>query len=285
MKKCFTRMLKTELYKAFHNNYFRISLLFGCSCALFSGAFKIRNYAKLKADMEIISGNPMWQMASLYNYWIGGESGTLGYACFFFLLPLLAVLPYGWSYCEESRKNYLKLPVIYGGRRQYFLAKYIAAFLAGGTAIIIPMIANLLMIACVVPAYLPTMEYGLYYPVSHGSLWSELFYTRPTVFVICYLLLDFVFAGLFAALAYAISIFIHNKIAVILLPFILTLILHHSRTFLQYRVYKEIPPLHFLHSTCVENNADAGIILTELLILFAVSIGIVLFAGIRYEDI
>lgn len=285
MNKHFGKLLRMELWKATHNTYFWITLCFGMACAFFSGLYTVDGYFQVKDQMEIISGNPMWGIVSLYNSWMGGESESMGYALFFFLIPLLAVFPYGWSYCVENRSGYQKLPILHGGRTEYFLAKYIAVFIAGGCVVTLPLLINFVGVACFVPAYQPSILYELYYPIRHGSLWSGLFYTNPLLFVVNYLLLDFAFAGLFAVMAYAISIFTKNKIAVLLLPYILVLILHNCRTFLQFRVYKEISPLHFLHATCIENRADTGIILLEMLVLFAISFGAIMYAGKGYEDL
>lgn len=285
MKTRFKALIRIEWWKAIHNRYFWITLIFGILCAFFSGLYMIEGYMQMKECMEIIGGNPMWEMAGVYNYWIGGESQTMGYALFFFLLPLLAVFPYGWSYCVESRSGYSKLPIVHSGRKEYFGAKYLVVFCSGGCVVTLPLLLNFIFVACFVPAYRPSIMYLLYYPIQRGSMWSEMFYTNPFLFVLCYLLLDFVFAGLLAVTAYAISIFTKNKIAVILLPYIFVLILHYCRTFLQYRVYKEISPIHFLHSLCIENRADAGIIIVEMLVLFISSFVIVMRAGIKYEDL
>lgn len=280
------RMLfKIEIWKAIHNIYFWISCCFGVMCAFLSGNYMIKKYLQLKESMKIISGNPMWGMASLYNYWIGGESQSIGYALFFFLLPILATIPFSWSYCDERKNGYAKLPILLVGRKKYFWMKCSVIFLMGGSTIIIPQILNIVFVSCFVPAYRPSVVYMLYYPIQHGSLWSEMFYTKPFIFILCYLMLDYIFGGLFAVIAYALSFYTKNKIAVIILPYIMVLVVHYCRTFLQYKVYKEISPLHFLHSLCIENRADACIIIVEMLILIIGSVMIIIHKRKRYEDL
>jgi len=261
------------------------TLIIASIFALFSAWYMIDSYFyhQLQKQNVGFDGNTMTQGSSLFNHWIGGEASSLGYTLFFTLLPLIAALPYSWSYYVENKTGYVKTVVTRSSKSQYFLTKYIATFIAGGLAVLIPLLINLLIVSCFVPAIIPTIMYPLYYAVGHGSLWSSLFYTKPVVFVILYLILDFIFAGLFATMSLAISFFIKNRIAIILMPFFFLLVLHYSRTFLAYKYYNEISPLHYLHSTSIENYANGGIILAQGLFFFVLTIGITMGLGVKRE--
>ena len=119
----------------------------------------------------------------------------------------------------------------------------------------------------------------LYYGMAHGSMWSGLYYEHPLVFVLLYLLLDFLFAGLFAVTALGLSVYVRNQAAAVLLPYLGVLCLHYARTLLYYRVYIEISPLHFLHASCVENSVSWAVVLAEGVILFLFSAGSMWKAG------
>lgn len=286
MKVKFSNILKMECKKAVKNKFFLIALFCGICFALLSGLYCIEAYESTGKELAKLGGNPMTQAFGLYNNWIGGESSTLGFTFFYTLLPLLAVLPYGWSYCAEKKAGYLKQAEIRTGRLPYLGAKYIATFLAGGMAVVLPLIFNFLLVACFVPAVQPTILYEMYYPLHYGSIWSELFFTVPLVFTILYLILDFIFAGLFAVLGFAVSCFTNNRIAAVLIPFFLILSMHYGGTLMrQYRLYKEVSPLNFLHATSIENIADAGIIVIEAVVFLALTLGIVLGKGRKYEDL
>ncbi|MFD2655603.1 hypothetical protein [Gracilibacillus thailandensis] len=166
---------------------------------------------------------------------------------------------------------------------QYFLTKYIATFTAGGVVILLPLILNFIVVALFVPAISPTQLNPYVYGVEIGAIWSSLFYTHPLVYTILYLLLDFTFGGLFATISLAISFFIKNRIAIILIPFFLLFILHYSRTFLQYKFYKEISPLNYLHAIAIENPASTVIILIEGILLFIMTFGITMRLGVKRE--
>lgn len=275
----FRRLLKMECCKAMSSPFFLAVLAAGMLFAVLAALYNIGAYRTWMDNVRITGGNPMQQAASLYNHWIGGEAQSLGYTLFYTLLPLLAVFPYRWSYCTERKAGYTRMVVIRGGKRQYFLAKYIAAFLSGGAAVLLPLLINLAATACFVPAVKPFVSYMLYYGMAHGSMWSGLYYEHPLVFVLLYLLLDFLFAGLFAVTALGLSVYVRNQAAAVLLPYLGVLCLHYARTLLYYRVYIEISPLHFLHASCVENSVSWAVVLAEGVILFLFSAGSMWKAG------
>lgn len=149
--------------------------------------------------------------------------------------------------------------------------------------ILIPLALNLFITSLFIPAVLPEIHYEMYYGVSYGTMWSPLYYSFPYLYVLFYILLDFFFGGIFAVLSLMFSLFLNNRIAVLLLPYFIILGLHYCRTFLYGRFYIEISPLHFLQAVCVENNTCWWIVLLEGGILFCVTFGAILFAGKRTQ--
>lgn len=259
----FQRLFCMEWKKAVHNRFFPCAIAFGSLFAMMSALHEINAYRLAQKQLQELGGDPMVQAYTLYNHWIGGETQSFGSTLFYMLIPILAVLPYGWSYCTEKRSGYTNMIMTRSGKGSYLLAKTIAAFLSGGVSVILPLIGNFLLIACFVPAVKPSILYHTFYSIPHGSMWSWIFYQCPVLFVIFYLLLDFLFAGLFAVTAMAFSVWVKNPVVVILLPFLMTLVLHLGHIFLHDHFYKEISPLYFLHAACVQNFADARIILSE----------------------
>lgn len=272
--KSFIRLWKMECRKAFGNRYFVIALCAGTIFCIMSALYNIESYAQGQYELKALGGNPMTQAYGLFNHWIGGESTSLGYLLFFTLFPLLAIFPYGWSQCQEKKAAYTKMVIIRSGKQKYYLAKYLATFLSGMVTVAFPLAANLILTACFVPAVKPSMIYFIYYGVSHATMWSELFYDHPLIYVFLYLLIDCLFAGLFAVCGMACSMLLKNRIAVVILPYLCVLCLHYGRTLLHYRVYTEISPINFLHATCVENPVSGVVVLLEgvLLTLFSLSV-------------
>src|SRR5690625_3196507 len=283
MTSTFKNLLKIELTKAIKNKFFVTTLIIGLVFTLFSAWYRIDLYQYTQWQLNNSGGNQMTQAFNLYNNWIGGEAISLGFVFFFTLLPLLAVMPYGWSYYIENKTGYVKAVVTRSSKREYFLTKYIATFIAGGLVILIPLVVNFVVVALFVPAVTPTISYALYYAVPHGHMGSQLFYTYPFLFVILYLILDFIFAGLFATMSLTVAFFVKNRIAVILIPFFLILILHYSRTFLFNIYHHELSPINYLHSTIVEQPVNYLVILAQGLLFFILAFGITIGLGGKRE--
>lgn len=281
--KSFVRLWKMECRKAFINRFFGITLCGGIIFCIMSALYNIESYFQGQYQLRQLGGNPMTQAFGLFNHWIGGEQSSLGYILFFSVFPLLSIFPYGWSQCSEKKSGYTKMVVTRGGKEKYYLAKYLATFLSGAVVILLPLIMNLLITACFVPAVRPSIIYQIYYSVSHATLCSQLFYEHPVIYVFLYLFIDGIFAGLFAVCGMAFSILLKNRIAVVILPYLCVLCLHYGRTFLYYKVYVEISPINFLHSTCIENPVNGSIVLAEGVILALFSL-IALKVGVKNEN-
>ena len=273
-------MLKLEIGKAIRNRLFFLSVLIGCGITLltfFYGTGIYRNHRitqRLLAESSGETQNPLAAMFSLFNHWIGGEPFSLGSSIFFLVFPLLVVIPYGWSYCEEKTGGTIRNVVVRSGKRPWFFSKYIAMFLSGGLAMVIPLGFNFILTAMVFPAVLPVVIYDTAYGVFGGSLMSRLYYTLPFLYVLFYLILDFIFAGLIACFGFLFSIFIKYRVVTVIAPLFLLLGLHYSRQLIfisDATQYKEISPLFFLRPVQSAYPASWTILLAEAAVLFLVT--------------
>lgn len=145
------RQLKIELGKALKNRMFLITLGIGTGLALLAALYQISYYNQTQAQESSAVINPMIEANTLYNHWMGGEMQSFGAICFFYVLPLLAAIPYGWSYFVEKRSGYTKYLMIKGGKREYFICKYVAVFCSGGLVVLLPLILNFILVAMFVP--------------------------------------------------------------------------------------------------------------------------------------
>lgn len=248
--------MKLELKKAICNPYFYLTLLIGLAITFFSLVPSLQSYDQdLRSHQQFAAEfgprNPLMQMETLFNHWIGGESFTPGSGNYFFLFPLLATIPYGWSYCSESKSGYVKSMVIRAGKMPYYLAKYAALFVSGGLAVVTPLLFNFLLTAMFIPAVRPDPSYLTAYGIGPASFLSMLFYAHPFLYVFAYLLVDFLFCGLIACLCFTASILVKNRVVVVLLPFFLLLGVHYLCYSLLYTdpmvIYRQCSPMAFLN--------------------------------------
>ncbi|HBT65682.1 MAG TPA: hypothetical protein DEB10_13580, partial [Ruminococcaceae bacterium] len=155
------RVLRLELRKAFHNWLFLITLGIAGVIALWSGISVILAYyydlkmMALRAEVLNAAVNPGHSVITLFNKWIGQDYIAMATSLFYTLLPILAVLPYAWSYFSERKSGYVKLIVTRTHRNTYFLSKYAATFVSGALVITVPMALNFMLVSAFIPASPP----------------------------------------------------------------------------------------------------------------------------------
>ena len=238
--------------------------------------------------MSAISGNstdiiydPHIGITTVFNCWIGGEPFSLGRSTYFFVFPLLIALPYGWSYSEERKCGYRRMMITKTGKKKYYCAKYVAVFLSGGVAMVLPLIFNFWMTLLVVPAILPDVTMNMFYGVFGGSFLAELYYTVPFLYVAIYLFIDFVYCGFLVCICMAVSGIVRQKWGVVLIPFLLLLFVHVITDYIYSDpsvAYKELSPLYFLRGVEVRYSFSGSIIL-----LFAIGLLVISLIGIIKE--
>ena len=277
-------VLKLELKKAFKNKFFWISVVLGCLITLLSFEHMVNMYYE---GMSAISGNstdiiydPHIGINTVFNCWIGGEPFSLGSSIYFFVFPLLIALPYGWSYSEERKCGYRRMMITKTGKKKYYCAKYVAVFLSGGVAMVLPLIFNFWM-TLLVPAILPDVTMNMFYGVFGGSFLAELYYTVPFLYVAIYLFIDFVYCGFLVCICMAVSGIVRQKWGVVLIPFLLLLFVHVITDYIYSDpsvAYKELSPLYFLRGVEVRYSFSGSIIL-----LFAIGLLVISLIGIIKE--
>ncbi|MFR5240506.1 hypothetical protein [Coprococcus phoceensis] len=277
--------MKLELKKAFKNKFFWISVVLGCLITLLSFEHMVNMYYE---GMSAISGNstdiiydPHIGINTVFNCWIGGEPFSLGSSIYFFVFPLLIALPYGWSYSEERKCGYRRMMITKTGKKKYYCAKYVAVFLSGGVAMVLPLIFNFWMTLLVVPAILPDVTMNMFYGVFGGSFLAELYYTVPFLYVAIYLFIDFVYCGFLVCICMAVSGIVRQKWGVVLIPFLLLLFVHVITDYIYSDpsvAYKELSPLYFLRGVEVRYSFSGSIIL-----LFAIGLLVISLIGIIKE--
>lgn len=284
--------LRLELRKSFRNKAFLFSAAVGLVFVVMSAYSRISlEFSELGfrafVDRQIedlgYAKYPIVPMSTLYSEWIGGEVFSVAVSLFYTLLPLLAILPYGSSFSEEVHSGYIKVLISRCGRRTYFLSKFAAAFVSGGTVIVLPQTVSLLICAAVFPAVKPNVIYHQYLALHHWSMLGRLGNEHPLLFVLAFLGIDFVFAGLFACLAISAAFFFRSRLAVIAVPFLALLGSDMSRSLLGHISYVEISPLKFLHAIPFENYTKTPVVLLWLLLLNLLTVPVILGKGCRYE--
>lgn len=230
-------------------------------------------------DGFFLEDNKVFAM-SLFNNWIGALSGDLFFTTiFYFILPLASTLPFSFSLLDENRSGYLRQMTLKKGQLRYYMAKYIVTFCSGCLVAVVPILINLIITACYLPASTPDPLEQLYSNQPYGMYLSHIYHSKPLLFVAIFVTLPGIFCGLWATLTLCVSLFVPNKYIAIIAPY---LFLFFETAFFDAlfanRINLELSPFYFIRGA---SAGDIRIVSRVLLVMFIVSISIVLLRGKR----
>ncbi|MDR0917862.1 MAG: hypothetical protein LBM93_01215 [Oscillospiraceae bacterium] len=281
-------ILKLELKKALTNKFFILSAIILFLPTMMSLMYNVEiNMIAVNETKELTDAgyvyDTMPDAATIFNNWVGGEAYSLGSTIFFYIFPLMLAIPYGWSYCSELKSGYIKNMVIRTKRMPYFLSKYIAVFVASGLVVIIPMILNIMLTACYLPAMTPSSQWAIYTGVFSQSFMSQLYYTVPFLYLFIYLLIDFIFCGLIGCLSFAVTHLIKNRVVVVIFPFAVLLLWQYLANNIEHSLEISLAPTEFMHPATAGYVAVWSVIIIEGIILFAATFLPTIIKGRKYE--
>ena len=217
-----TKSIKTELWKALHNPMFYLSTAIGIAIAVSNvirSASRIQYFNEAMASLSPHSTSSRSPIGySLFIQWLPIARTTLCHQIYFFIWPILAAMPFGWSYHQERQNGVYNQIISRSSKQTYFISKYIAVFVSGGLAVSLPLLFDLFATAMVCPYVVPTPIIPINI-ISDGYFLSELYYSRPWTyaFIICFV--DFLLGGITATLCISAGSKIRLQIVVILIPF------------------------------------------------------------------
>ena len=217
------RIIRTEIWKAINNRMFVFSIVAGLLISLINVVENIGIVNDITDWLlDVISYEKCfsrsYQGCSLFINWIAVNCSSFGNNLFYYIWPVLATMPFGWSYLLDRRTGLFHQLVARANARKYYIAKYIAVFISGGLAIFIPVFANLMINALVCPYYVPQALSSMT-PIFNGSFMSEVFYTKPWIHAIVWCVIDFFWGGAAACICFVIGTKLRHQVMVILFPF------------------------------------------------------------------
>ena len=268
-------LIKTEFKRAFINPMLVISICIGCGISLWQFFTHTFPYPVLNDYTTVPPGT---YPPSLFVTALGMERISVAGSVFFYMLPILAVIPFADSFFTDLKSGYIKNVFTRTSKSNYYTAKYIAVFLSAAAAVSIPMLLNFFLTAACKPMVIPEPNTGLFH---HGNImWGKIYFSRPALYYFLYILLDASFAGIFACLAITLSFFLSNRFLVIVSPFIIYIFVH-AAAFLAGQAHFDI---------CMFLAPSQGMIglrfyhvLICALILFAIPLGIYIYRGRKDE--
>lgn len=275
-------LIKVELRKLAASPLLYLALAVGVFLGLADAATTIVGVMSEAGEED---ADLLW---SCYAYWMSVRYSTVWATLLYYVLPLLAVIPYAWSLAGERASGYVVEVYSRASRGRYFGAKALAAFLVGGAVAVIPQVLNFLTLMAFFPLAIPDVFDAMYLGIFEDNLWAELFYSVPALYVALYLLLDFLYCGLWAVLVLAIGYTTKNRVVVLAAPYLALVILQfvNERIFFYLGGIRGIQLSVFenLHAYSVKYVQSGGVILAELVLMLVAAL-LLAWYGARKDEL
>ncbi|MCL2826166.1 MAG: hypothetical protein FWD72_02040 [Eggerthellaceae bacterium] len=213
-------MLHNELHRAFFNRMFVLSLLVAMAIAVAHVLLVGMPYGVSEIWGAWRSGSKGVYPPSLYNTWIGQTGYSVLTVAFYYAIPLLCCIPFTDSLAADMTTKYISQAITRSSRARFFGSKLCAAALSSGCIALVPLVANVVLTACFVPALVPEPAAGTFF-VAPSTMLPDLFYSAPAAYIAFFIALTFLSCCTFGIMAIACSFFIRNRFVVVLIPFAL----------------------------------------------------------------
>lgn len=271
------RLLKIDLYRAFINRKFLLACLLGLLIAV-SNFFQHVLPVFFEADYYM-SLNLNMPPANVFVNWLGVNPRGMEQFLYYLLLPVIAVLPYADSYFSDKKTGCIKNVLIRASKKDYFICRYISVFLSGGCAFSLPLLINFLAASLFLPSMTPDPYYS---SIGENSMWNDIYYTNPILYTLLFILLAFLFSGVFATVSLSISDFSEHRFIVLIFPFLLYLaffsVMSYISTNSQMLAWI---PVYFLTPNFL--YCKFNIILLEFIVLFVITGMGFVWKGIKHD--
>ena len=221
-------LLRLELRRALGNRLFAVSLSVGLVFALAAAVSSIGRYELFAATQSTYTDRFVNQFSQgAYVLWMPMSVLESLPNLFFFVAVLLVGLAYSWSFRADVRSGYAQSVMARTTRARFYGAKACAAFVAGGTVVVVPLLVNFLIIACFVPLGTPDVVDVMVTAVWHRVFLSDVFYYSPPVYIALRCALDFCLAGAWATVVLAVSLLARNLVGIVVGPYVALLVVKY----------------------------------------------------------
>ena len=242
-------IFKIEMKKVFEGKLFWFVIAFAVVLTVLSAVYELQSSKK---DFDTLAGFGYNVMsATLDNTYVNTvyrDFTSITPAMFYRFIPLICVLAYGWSYSSDVRSGYIKSIITCTSKSKYLISKYFATFISGGLVVLIPILVNILTLACFMPFRMPNIYESIYYAELPAFAFANLFYKAPALYMVIILIFHFILGGLFATFAMAVSMFATNKYIVTLFPFVFSFLYSYACSMFLNRLFLgEMDPLYLIN--------------------------------------
>ena len=213
------KLLNFEMKRTLHSKGFWISLGIGVVIALFDfftyGLAWSRELVGLDECREYILFIPV----KVAENWLGGKVYWTSKALLF-LLPLLSVLPFAYSFYGDMSDGMINVLCTRISKKVYMKCKYIVTFVSGMIAVIIPWLINYMLCLLVMPSINPQVA-SLADHIHANDSYAWLYYHHNNIYIILSIIILGLYAGVLAVSALYASFYANKIYTVYIYPYMI----------------------------------------------------------------
>ena len=211
------KVFKLELRRAFFNKWTGFAFTLAFIMCLIPLWDKFMYMTKFYETMSS-GGDKVVCTATPYENWLLYDQSESLHYIYLFVMPLLAVLPFGASYYMDLKSGYVKQLVSRCSAKKYLCAKYGATFISGGTVISIPLLLQLMILALIFPVNKPQRFGSMFICETVPGI--DFFYEHPLIYCMIWCLIVFIVAGLIATISLTVTNIAYSYFSIMLTPFV-----------------------------------------------------------------
>ena len=219
----YTASLRHEAFSCFRGRWFRVSLIVAVGLAIAAGIEGVvREFHWYNVDSFYLSGH------SAYSAWMVANCpiATLP-TVFFYLLPFIVLIPFAWSFRGERMSGYDMQVISRISRRDRMLAKGIVVFGSAALITIVAHVVNFVTVSLFLPLRTPVFEEVFTLGIFTECLFSNLFYSRPLLYVLAFTAMNSILMGAWATLVLGTSAIFGNRVSLLVFPYLLLVALRY----------------------------------------------------------
>lgn len=213
--------IRNEIYKMYKNKFLWVGMLITFFIMVGELSFSYTQFYNMNKVAELYENGKHYPFV-LSRFWIGGDLASVYNKIYYLLLPIFAVLPFSVTYYIEMCTGYIKNICTRIKKKHYIFAKYIVAFIGGGLGVSIPLLFNLWTSALYSVNY-PQAVALMITPIGNKSLFADIFFEKPLLYIFIYIGIAFVYGGIFSVMSMAVVYLCKNIFVYVTFPFIMNM--------------------------------------------------------------
>lgn len=264
---------KTEIKRSIFNTGMFICLLI----AIIYNFVVMNNYYRLSIYKRFIEPwyvRPIISNGGLYSGTLYSWTffrATPYYVYFMFILPMLAVLPYGSRLFFERRTGQLKNQLLRQSRGSYAIKKFISIYVSGGVAVTLPVFISLMVTYAVWPYHKTSPVSSV---LAFPGWFKKLYFSHTWAFILIVLFAWFIYGGLLVSISIITSLMFDNLLTIFASPLFIYLIISYIERDYSYKIngskVGDILPRQFLNPFNGNTMPGLGVMLLISLVNFGI---------------